>query len=186
MLDTYIKHKGITKTIVHENNKNKINEMSWDADYDGEVAKLSLDVNDDGQKEHFSFKLDNDDLASILNVPSVNQRLDLRLKRDFRDFDMDNIIEPRIIQIKEQPNYLLENPDILTHISSPLPNEELIIPLKINKTSKPYTLTPHKRHKKRKNHQTHKVYRHKKTSSKRTKTTNGRSYKKRTTSSPRL
>lgn len=186
MLDTYIKHKGIAKTIIHENNKNAVNEMSWDADYDGKQANLSLDLNNNGVKEHLSFKLDNNDLASLLNIPSVNQRLDLRLKRDFRDFDTNNVIEPMIIHLEDKPSLLLEKPDIITHISSPLPNEELIIPLKINQTSKSYTLTPHKRHKKHKHHKTYKVYKNKKTSSKRSKSTNGRSHKRKTSSIPRL
>lgn len=192
MLDTYIKHKGVTKTIVHENNKNSVNEMEWNADYDGQIAKLSLDVNNNGDREHYSFKLDNEDLASILNIPSINETLDMRLKRDFKEIDAYPIMQPKMIEL-EPSNFLFEEPtfirmnDLKTHISSPLPNEELIIPLKIKQTTKPYTLTPRKRHKKRKNHYTHKVYKHKKTSSKRGKNSNIHSTQKRRNSSvPRL
>ena len=35
MLDTYIKNRGSTKTIIHNNNHNKISEANWDVDYDG-------------------------------------------------------------------------------------------------------------------------------------------------------
>lgn len=194
MLDTYIKHKGVTKTILHENNKNIVNEMEWDADYDGQIAKLSLDVTNNGNRDHYSFKLDNEDLASILNIPSINETLDMRLKRDFKDIELYSMMQPKIIELEpsnfliEQPSFIREN-DLQTHISSPLPNEELIIPLKINPNTKSYILTPRKRHRKRKNHRTHKVYKHKKTSSKRSKnskTSNNHSYKRRTTSVPRL
>jgi len=191
MLDTYIKHKGVTKTIMHQNNKNSVNEMEWDADYDGQVAKLSLDLNNNGDKEHYSFKLDNEDLASILNIPSINETLDMRLKRDFQAY---HIMQPKMIELEpsnflfEKSNLSIDN-DLKTHISSPLPYEELIIPLKIKQTSKPYTFTPRKGHKKRKNHYTHKVYKHKKTSSKRSKNSKNsitHSYKRKNSTIPRL
>ena len=34
MLNTFIKNKGYTKTIIHDNNNNRVNELDWDADYD--------------------------------------------------------------------------------------------------------------------------------------------------------
>ncbi len=166
--------------------------MEWDADYDGKIANMSLDVNNNGNKQHYSLKLDNDDLATILNIPSIQDTLDMRLKRDFRDF---NMYEPKMIELdpaSEQSLFfdkssLLTDNNIQTHISSPLPYEELIIPLKINPTtSKSYTLTPKKRHKKRKNHKTHRVYKHKKTSSRRSKNSSGSSHKTRRSSIPRL
>ena len=83
MLNTFIKNKGITKTIIHNNNKNYVNEIDWDADYDGEIAKISLNVNDNGKIKHFDTKMNNDELAEILNVPSVNTPIDKRLYNDF-------------------------------------------------------------------------------------------------------
>jgi len=50
MLDTFIKNKGTTKTIIHNNNKNYYNEVNWDADYDGEKANISLDIDENGKK----------------------------------------------------------------------------------------------------------------------------------------
>ena len=49
-----------------------------------------------------------------------------------------------------------------THISSPLSNEEIIIPLTIdrNPTSNSYALTHKKRHKHPRTHKTHKIYKH--------------------------
>lgn len=83
MLDTFIKNQGITKTIVHNNNKNYINEIDWDADYDGEIAKISLNINDNGIKEHYSTKMNNAEISEILNIPSINTPIDKRLSNDF-------------------------------------------------------------------------------------------------------
>ena len=58
MLNTYIKNRGTTKTIVHNNNSNHINQMNWDADYDGDVANISVNTNTDGIREHFDIMLD--------------------------------------------------------------------------------------------------------------------------------
>jgi hypothetical protein len=120
MLDTYIKNKGITKTIIHNNNHHNVNEISWDADYDGNMANLNVALNQDGRREKINIQLDNNDLASILNIPSVKGPLEERLERDFIKKQYKT---PKIIELYDD--------DILTHISSPLPQEELIVPLKI-------------------------------------------------------
>ena len=83
MLDTYIKNRGSTKTIIHDNNKNKVNEINWDADYDGNVANISLDLTNNGKSGHYDIKLNNNDLAKMLNFDSVNLPIDQRLKGDF-------------------------------------------------------------------------------------------------------
>jgi hypothetical protein len=51
------------------------------------------------------------------------------------------------------------------HISSPLPNEEFIIPLTIDdKTSDRFTFTPNKRNRKIRTHKNYKIFKHKKPS----------------------
>jgi len=127
MLDTYIKNKGITKTIIHNNsNVAKVNEIQWDADYDGNMAHLNVDINEDGRREKFNLQMDNDDIAAILNIPSMKGSLEDRLERDFIRKQYNT---PKLIHLYD---------DDLTHISSPLPQEQLIVPLKIvkRKTSK--------------------------------------------------
>lgn len=167
MLNTYIKNRGITKTIVHSNNRNHINQVNWDADYDGDMANISIKTNTDGNREHFDVTLDNEDLANILNVNSINIPIHQRLKNDFKDNIYSN--EPYYIELPT-PKFETMKPriieeDISNHISSPLPNEELIVPLTIYK--KTNTLTPRRRHKKPKTHITHRVYKkHKSHSSK--------------------
>jgi hypothetical protein len=186
MLNTFIKNTGTTKTIIHNNNKNNVNEIKWDADYDGSEANISLKLTNNGEREKYHFSLDNNDLANILNINSVDLPLEQRLKRDFKkasslpkiiQIELENDDYNPIYQKQEQQENPLSIAEILSnqnpHISSPLANEEFIVPLSINDNlNNKYTLTPRKRHRKTKTHKTYKVYKHKKTStrSKRAKT----------------
>lgn len=183
MLNTFIKTKGITKTLIHNNNKNYINELNWDADYDGEKANISLDIDENGTKGHINMKMNNDELAELLNIPSENTMLDERLYNDFLSVHPNN--EYKIIEIEELPKSMFNNKfhllkdsfekhkkkvhfvnenataeDIYTHISSPEPEEEIIFPLVISETK----TRKHRGHKKPKSHITYKVYRKSKSS----------------------
>jgi len=187
MLDTYIKNRGSTKTIIHNNHHNNVKEMKWDADYDGDIAKVSLDLKNNGKTKHYNIKLDNSDLAKILNIDSVDLPIDQRLKRDFKKVRMERQpsiydiyledLQPQVVT--EQPLLLNNDTDIMSfidddlmktakpvysHISSP--EEELLIPLTIDKDSeKSYVLTPRRHHVKPRTHKTYRVYKHKKATS---------------------
>ena len=194
MLNTYIKNRGTTQTLVNNNNQKQFNQINWDADYDGQIANISVTSDTDGNKNHFDIKLDNEDLANMLNIPSVSTPIDKRLQMDFDDSFRR---QPQILQIEmphlksphlktpnvqpRRPSYLEETPDETeeqsieellqsitpnSYLSSPLPDEELIAPISIaDKTSNRFTLTPHKRHKRPKTHKTYKVYKKPKSSS---------------------
>ena len=75
MLNTYIKNKGHTKTIIHNNNKNRVNELDWDAEYDGNNANILLTTTNNGKKKKIGIQLDNNDLANLLNISSINMPL---------------------------------------------------------------------------------------------------------------
>ena len=62
MLNTYIKNRGKTKTLMYNNHRNNVNELKWDADYDGKVANISLDIDNDGKRGHYDVKLSNKDI----------------------------------------------------------------------------------------------------------------------------
>jgi len=197
MLNTYIKNRGTTKTIIHNNNHNAVNQLEWDADYDGNVANISVDLINNGKVGHYDVKLDNDDLAKILNVNSVKTPIHKRLKNDFKkarfhkdpsvyNIYIDDFKSPALrpiapMHINEEPESVSLNnlitkynptvsldsavsPDSVvsledqllqiaapnhSHFSSPLTDEELIIPLTIDKDSN--SLGKHK---------THRVYKH--------------------------
>jgi hypothetical protein len=177
MLDTYIKNRGTTKTIIHNNNHNDVSEINWDADYDGDIANIELDVNENGKRGHYDVRLTNDDLAGLLNIPSVDQPLDKRLLNDFTteepeiykiEFKNDPLLQPSVSPfLKASSADLARTTNPYTHISSPLPNEEFVIPLPLKKQSmsnKSYRFTTKRHHKRSKTHKTYPVYKRQKTS----------------------
>jgi len=161
MLNTYVKNRGITQTIINNNNRQQFNQIDWDADYDGENANISLTSNTDGNKKHVDIKLDNDDLAKMISIPSTNIPIDKRLQMDFNSstfrqepmffrIEMPNIKTPHM----SPPTYIPEISKPTTYLSSPLPDEELIVPISIGKN-----FTDKISFKKQpKTHKTYKVY----------------------------
>ncbi len=189
MLNTYVKNRGMSKTIIFDNNHNHINEINWDADYDGDIANLSIHSNSDGKSNHFDIKLDNDDLANILNMQSVNMPIDERLKLDFNKPQYTP--EPYFIELPtpqlKPREPIIEYPDatiedlIDRRITSPKTNE-IFLPLSVdNKLTNKYTLTPKKRHKRRKTHVTHKLTKKTKSSKTKSRKTKSRTYRTRST-----
>jgi len=136
MLNTYIKNQGISKTFVRNNNRKYTNEMNWDTDYDGDVANIRFDENQNGLQRHYEFSLDNEDLANILNVESVNIPIDKRLEMDFN---------------QPQPSCKIQViPSTMT--SSSLNPPKMIEYYRVIPSRK------HRRHKSRKTHKVYKVY----------------------------
>ena len=139
MLNTYIQNKGQMQTILHNNRRDQVNEIQWDAIYDGKKANISVSSNTDGAKQEYEFRLDNKDLETMLNIPSVNMPLHERLQKDFDDSAFR--YEPTIYQIelpRRNPSHdmpiekLVKSAKADSYLSSPLPNEELILPLTID------------------------------------------------------
>ena len=86
-INTFIKNKGITQTYTYNKRNNNLNasELDWDAEYDGNQANISVNLQQsDGDKQHYDIKLDNHDLAQILSMPSINTPIDKRLINDFK------------------------------------------------------------------------------------------------------
>lgn len=171
MLNTYITNQGMTQTVVHKPNRNYINQTNWDADYDGNVANIYLSTNTDGKTRTMDVRLDNNDLANLLNIQTVNMPIHQRLKMDF-----ERPQEPLYIELptpglesrspKTVEELIASNPSL--GISSPLSNEEFIIPVTINrKTADKYTRTTKRQHRRKKTHVTHKYYKKRKTPSSR-------------------
>jgi hypothetical protein len=186
MLNTYIKNRGMTKTIILDNNHNHINQINWDADYDGDVANISIDSKSNGKSKHFDIKLDNNDLANLLNIQSVNMPIDKRLKMDFdkpQYAPQPYFIELPAPELKPREP-IIEEPDITIeelidkHISSPK-SDEIFLPLSIDtKGMNKYTLTPKKRRKRRKTHVTHKLIKKNKSKTSRTQSSKSKSKSK--------
>lgn len=81
----YIANKGITQTKIYNNNKQMSEkDLKWNAKYDGKNADLDVEMNNDGEKKNLYMKFNNEDLAEILNVPSVGEDLYKRIKNDYK------------------------------------------------------------------------------------------------------
>jgi hypothetical protein len=76
--------RGKTRTITQHNGHRDVNEINWDANYDGNAANVSFEIKDNGKRTHKNLHLTNENLASLLSVPSVEGSLDERLMKDFQ------------------------------------------------------------------------------------------------------
>ena len=83
MNNTYVANYGQTKTITLHNNIKHQNELTWKGDYDGSVADIHINVNDNGKHEYANIKLNNNDIKNLLGIQTVAGTLDNRLRQDF-------------------------------------------------------------------------------------------------------
>jgi hypothetical protein len=129
----YVENRGFTKTLVHNDYGEKINEINWSANYDGDIANVAVKTNNNGKKQKYLFQLDNDDLEDILNVPSIDMPLEKRLLIDFQKPN-----SPKYISLADR------------HISSPQPGQKLV--RKKTSKSKSHKKTYRKTNRKKRSH----------------------------------
>jgi len=82
-MSTYIQNYGFAKTFIKDNNHKSSNEFEWIGDYDGNIANIKLNINENGRKDNFSMQLDNNDLLNMLKIQPNELSLENRLSRDF-------------------------------------------------------------------------------------------------------
>jgi len=80
---TYIKTMGSAKAYIQHGMHRDAKEVNWDVDYNGDNADIDLDIGSNGEMTHYKAVLSNEDLANLLNIPSVNEPLENRLQNDF-------------------------------------------------------------------------------------------------------
>jgi hypothetical protein len=135
-MDTYIQNQGVMKTLLHNRGHNSINQIGWNADYDGNMANVSLGINNNGKMGQYQFQLDNQDLEDLLSIPSVNRSLDQRLLRDFSVLNKKKKEPLFVIVERPHPKTKMVDEKIYTHLSSPRKSEQLILPLTIKNKNK--------------------------------------------------
>jgi hypothetical protein len=74
---------GSTNTTIRNNNKTTNSSIKWTGNYNGKLANIHVDVNDNGRKENMDIKLTNEDLTQLLGYPSIEKQIDARLFDDF-------------------------------------------------------------------------------------------------------
>ena len=82
-MSTYIQNYGFTKTLIQDKENNLHNEIKWQGDYDGKIANIDVDINDNGNSEFISMQLNNNDLRQLFGIQPVEVPLEKRLVNVF-------------------------------------------------------------------------------------------------------
>jgi hypothetical protein len=103
----FMHESGINQSFLTINGKKKFNNFKWDADYNGKVANIILDSNNNGKKKLYNFILDNNDLVNMLNINTSDIPIDKRLNDDFKESGVPLLNpNPMIIELESPPNYV--------------------------------------------------------------------------------
>jgi len=176
----YIKNVGSTQTMLGRcGNESNFEQMDWGADYDGNKAEIMIKTNSNGKKHNYHLTLDNDDLASMLNIENVCMPLHQRLQSDFKQplFRHDPSLYRIELPIRSAPymndsfsssssspmlEWMSPSSSSSPFLSSPASDEEFIIPVTLNPTTEDNFSSNKKRRKR--THKTHRVFRRAKSS----------------------
>jgi hypothetical protein len=83
-MPSYVQNYGFTKTLFQDNNNNEFNNtVKWKGDYDGKLANIDVDINDNGNREFVNMKLNNNDIRNMFGIQPVEGSLEKRLANDF-------------------------------------------------------------------------------------------------------
>ena len=85
-MSSYIQNYGFTKTLIQDNEHNLQNEIKWQGDYDGKIANIDVDINDNGNRELLSMQLNNNDIRQLFGIQPVEVPLEKRLMNDFLSY----------------------------------------------------------------------------------------------------
>jgi len=72
----YVQTIGSSETYVKNNNKKSESKIKWMGDYNGEDAKLQVDINNDKKRKVYNFKMNNEQLSHLLGMPPANMSLE--------------------------------------------------------------------------------------------------------------
>jgi hypothetical protein len=86
MTNVFMKNKGYTKTVMVHNKKSDMEEVKWNAEYDGNVANVDMEINNNNDKQKFNVELNNDEIEELLNIPAVDKEIHTRLIHDLDNF----------------------------------------------------------------------------------------------------
>ena len=83
-MPSYIQNYGFTKTLFQDDDNNEFNNMvKWKGEYDGKLANIDVDINDNGNREFVSMQLNNNDIRNMFGIQPVEGSLEKRLTKDF-------------------------------------------------------------------------------------------------------
>lgn len=79
----FMKNNGFSKTIVVNNEKTNVQNIDWNTHFDGDIANINLNVQDNDKIKHYDIQLTNDEIKHIFNQPSHHDSIHNRLLNDF-------------------------------------------------------------------------------------------------------
>jgi len=83
-MPSYIQNYGFTKTLFQDDDNNEFNNMvKWEGEYDGKLANIDVDINDNGKRQLVSMQLNNNDIRNMFGIQPVEGSLEKRLRKDF-------------------------------------------------------------------------------------------------------
>jgi hypothetical protein len=83
-MPSYIQNYGFTKTLFQDDDNNEYNNMvKWEGEYDGKLANIDVDINDNGKRQLVSMQLNNNDIRNMFGIQPVEGSLEKRLTKDF-------------------------------------------------------------------------------------------------------
>jgi len=80
---TRFQSQGFMKTMMMNGSIKNERDVEWNSQYDGKKADLNVMTNLNGKKEKYHIQMNNQEMEQLLSQPSVEQRLDKRLIKDF-------------------------------------------------------------------------------------------------------
>ena len=98
-MPSYMQNYGFAKTVINKNNKKTKNEIMWNGDYNGNIANIEVNINDNGNEKIVKMQLDNNDILHMLGVQPINIPLEQRLQTDFLDgpHSLENVMSKGIL-----------------------------------------------------------------------------------------
>ena len=75
----YVQTIGTSETYVKNKNRKSESKIKWMGDYNGEDAKLQVDVNNDNKRKVYNFKMNNQQLGHLLGMPPANMSLEAQM-----------------------------------------------------------------------------------------------------------
>lgn len=101
-MPSHIQNYGFTKTLFQDNDNKIHNLVKWKGDYDGKLANIDVDINDNGNREFVSIQLDNNDIRQLLGIQPVEVPLEKRLAEDFLYSSKPITLEESLIKRKSK------------------------------------------------------------------------------------
>jgi hypothetical protein len=82
-MPSFIQNYGYTKTLIDNNNSIINNEINWQSNYDGKIANINVNIDDNGNTNNVSMRLTNEDIKRMLGIQPIKTPLEKRLRNDF-------------------------------------------------------------------------------------------------------